>query len=163
MNIAAPILGLIVVVWNPCSLTWHTYNWIMVHSMMKITTKIGLMRSTLLTLGALQPWMRIVVRTMLMCLKVCPPGPWIKPLVCLHEPMAEIIGEHGESASIKLCDHATLFFQRVALNIWAIHLAWVNKSMHPRMVFHQMDDGFRNFVNWMKDWHEIMMEHLNIR
>jgi hypothetical protein len=84
---------------------------------MKIATKIALMRSTLLTLGALQPWMRIVVRTMLMCLKVRPLSPWIKPLVCLHEPMAEIIAECGEGASIELCDHATSLLRKIALNI----------------------------------------------
>jgi hypothetical protein len=70
----------------------------------EIATKIRLMRSTLLTLGGLQPWMRIFVRTMLMCLKVRPPGPWIKPLVCLHEPMAKIIANRGEGVSIELCD-----------------------------------------------------------
>jgi hypothetical protein len=40
-------------------------------------------------------------------------------------------------------------------------LAWVNKSMHPRMVFCRVDDGFNNSINWMKDWHKTMMEHLN--
>jgi hypothetical protein len=24
-----------------------------------------------------------------------------------------------------------------------------------------MDDGFENSINWMKDWHKTMMEHLN--
>jgi hypothetical protein len=33
--------------------------------------------------------------------------------------------------------------------------------MHPKMVFHQMDDGFGNFVNWKKDWYEMMMEHFD--
>jgi hypothetical protein len=32
--------GLIVVVWNACLLSWDTYNWMMVHLMMKIATKI---------------------------------------------------------------------------------------------------------------------------
>jgi hypothetical protein len=72
---------------------------------------------TLLTLGGLQPWMKIIVRTMLMCLKVHPYGPWIKPLVCLHEPIAEIVAKRGEGASIELCDHATSLLQRVALDI----------------------------------------------
>jgi hypothetical protein len=26
-----------------------------------------------------------------------------------------------------------------------------------------MDDGFGNSINQMKDWHEIMMEHLDTR
>jgi hypothetical protein len=33
--------------------------------------------------------------------------------------------------------------------------------MHPRMVFRRVDDGFGNSINWMKDWHEPIMEHLN--
>jgi len=84
---------------------------------MKITTKIWSKRLALLTLGGLQPWMRTVVKTMFMCLKVRLPSPWIKPLICLHELMAKIIIEHGEGASIELCDHATSLLQRVALNI----------------------------------------------
>jgi len=26
-----------------------------------------------------------------------------------------------------------------------------------------MDDGFGNLVNWIKDWHETMMAHLDTR
>jgi hypothetical protein len=40
-------------------------------------------------------------------------------------------------------------------------LAWVNKSMHLGMVFCWMDDGFKNSMNRMKDWHKTMMEHLD--
>jgi hypothetical protein len=29
------------------------------------------------------------------------------------------------------------------------------------MVFCWVDDGFGNSINWMKDWHELMMEHLD--
>jgi hypothetical protein len=65
------------VIWNACLLTRHTYNWMMVHPMMRIATKIQLMKSTLLTLGDLQTWMKIVVLTMSMCWKVHP-HPWIK-------------------------------------------------------------------------------------
>ncbi len=51
LNVVAPILELIVVVGNPCLSTQHTYNNLMMHLMMKIATKIILMRSALLTLG----------------------------------------------------------------------------------------------------------------
>jgi hypothetical protein len=33
--------------------------------------------------------------------------------------------------------------------------------MHPGMVFHQVDGGFKNSINQMKDWHETTMEHLD--
>jgi len=76
LNVVAFILGLTVVVWNPCLPIQHTYNWMMVHLTMRITTKIRLMRLTLSTLGCLWPCMRMVIVTMLMCPKVHPP-PWI--------------------------------------------------------------------------------------
>jgi hypothetical protein len=75
--------------------------------------------------------------------------------------MAKINAKGGESASIELCDHATSLLQGIASNIHHLHLAQVNKSMHPRMVFRRVDDGFRNSINWMKDWHETIMEHLD--
>jgi hypothetical protein len=34
--------------------------------------------------------------------------------------------------------------------------------MHPKMVFCWEDYGFGNSINRVKDWHETMMEHLNI-
>jgi len=41
LNIVAPILGLIVVVWNPCSLTWHTYNWMMEIQWWRLQQRFG--------------------------------------------------------------------------------------------------------------------------
>ncbi len=82
-------------------------------------------------------------------------------LAFLHEIMVEIIVEYTIGASVKLCDHATSLLQRVGSNIHHLHLARVIESMHPIMVFHRVDDGFGNSINWMKDWHETMMEHLN--
>jgi hypothetical protein len=79
----------------------------------------------------------------------------------LHETMAKIIANYGKGASIEMYNHATLILQWVASNIWAIRLAQVNESMHPWMVFYQVDDGLRYSINQMKDWHEIMMEHLD--
>ncbi len=77
LSIMAHIMEPTMVIWNACLLTRHTYNWMMVHPMMRIATKIQLMKSTLLTLGDLQTWMKIVVLTMSMCWKVHP-HPWIK-------------------------------------------------------------------------------------
>jgi hypothetical protein len=75
--------------------------------------------------------------------------------------MAKITMECVTSISIELCDHATSLLQGVGSNIHHFRLAQVNKSMHPRMVFRRVDDGFRNSINWMKDWHETIMEHLD--
>ncbi len=35
--------------------------------------------------------------------------------------------------------------------------------MHPSMVFHCVNDGLGNSMHRMKDWHETMLEHGNIR
>jgi len=78
LSIATHIMELIMVVWNVCLLTWHTYNWMTEHPTMRITIKIWSMWLVLLTLGGLWPWMRIVVWTMSMCQKVHP-HPWIEP------------------------------------------------------------------------------------
>jgi hypothetical protein len=50
----------------------------MVCPMVWIAMKIKLMKLALSTLGGLQPWIRMVIVTMLMCPKVCL-TPWIKP------------------------------------------------------------------------------------
>jgi hypothetical protein len=77
--------------------------------------------------------------------------PMDRTLAHLHETMAEIIAKCTTSASIKLCDHAPSLLQGFASNIHCFHLACVNKPMHPRMVFHRMDDGCGNSINQMKD------------
>jgi hypothetical protein len=82
-------------------------------------------------------------------------------LAHLHETMAKITAECTTCANIELCDHATSLLQGVASNIHHLCLVGVNESMHSRMVFCWMDDGFRNYINQMKDWHGTMMEHLN--
>jgi hypothetical protein len=68
-------------------------------------------------------------------------------LVCLHETMAEITVECRASASIELWDHAMSLLQRVASNIYCICLAQANEYMHLKMVFFQVDDGFKNSIN----------------
>jgi hypothetical protein len=74
-------------------------------------------------------------------------APMDQALAHLHEMMVEIIAECTVGASIKLCNHATSLLQRVGLNIHHLCLAQVNKSMHPRMVSHRVDDGFENSIN----------------
>jgi hypothetical protein len=51
----------------------------------------------------------------------------------------------------------------IATNVWGIHLSKVNEVMHHNMVFHCVNDGLDNLVHQMKDWHETMLEHGNIR
>jgi hypothetical protein len=34
--------------------------------------------------------------------------------------------------------------------------------MHPKMVFHCVNDGLSNSVHQMKGWHETMLKHGNI-
>ncbi len=77
--------------------------------------------------------------------------PMDQALARLREIMAKITAKCTTIISIKLCDHATSLFQGVTSNIQHLHLAQINKSMHPRMIFHQVDDGFGNFINQMKD------------
>ncbi len=87
--------------------------------------------------------------------------PMDQALAHLHETMVEITMKCIAGVSIELYDHATSFLQGVGLNIHHLCLAQVNKSMHLGMVFCQVDDGFGTSINWMNDWHETMMEHLN--
>jgi hypothetical protein len=77
--------------------------------------------------------------------------------------MVEITMVCTMGASIELCDHGTSLVQGVGSNIHHLHLAQVNESIHAGMVFRRVDKGFKNSINWMKDWHETMMEHLDTR
>ncbi len=82
-------------------------------------------------------------------------------LIHLHEIMAKINVECTSSASVELYNHATSLLQGVGSNIHHLCFAWVNEYMHPRMVFHWVDDGFKNSINRMKNWHKTRMEHLD--
>ncbi len=90
-------------------------------------------------------------------------APMDRTLAHLHETLVEVTTKCTMDVIIKLCDHATSLLQGVASNIHHLCLAQVNESMHLGMIFCQVDDGFGNFINWMKDWHETMMEHLDTR
>jgi hypothetical protein len=50
----------------------------------------------------------------------------------------------------------------IASNVWNICLSKVNEILTPSMVFHHINDGLRNSMHWMKDWHETMVERANI-
>jgi hypothetical protein len=34
-----------------------------------------------------------------------------------------------------------------------------NESMHPSKIFNQVEDGLVNSINYLKDWHETMLQH----
>ncbi len=159
LSIVAPILGPTMVVWNPFSLTWHIYNGMMMRPMMRHATKIKLMKLTLLIWGACDHGWGWLLWQCRCARRFFHPVDWA--LARLHKKMAKITIKCGKGASIKLCNHATSLLQRVPSNIWAIHLARVNESMHLGMVFHRVDDGFKNFVIYMKVWHKTMMEHFD--
>jgi hypothetical protein len=77
------------------------------------------MRLTLLTLGGLWPWMKIVVLTS-RCVKSSS-TPMDRALTRLHETMAEITMECIASTSVKLCDHVASLIQGVRSNIHHLH------------------------------------------
>ncbi len=76
--------------------------------------------------------------------------------------MQGIINEVKEGG-VQLIDHTTSLLRVIEIDVQGIHLSKVNEIMHPRMVFHCVNDGLGNLVHRMKDWHETMLEHGNIR
>jgi hypothetical protein len=76
--------------------------------------------------------------------------------------MQEIINE-VKKGGVQLIDHTTALLRVIAIDVRSIRLSKVNEIMHPNMVFHCVNDGFGNLVHQMKDWHETMLEHGNIR
>jgi hypothetical protein len=76
--------------------------------------------------------------------------PMDQALTHLHETMVEITVEYTVGANVKLCDHIASLIQGVGSNIHHLHLLQINKSMHLGMLFHSVDDGFKNSINWMK-------------
>jgi hypothetical protein len=85
-----------------------------------------------------------------------------KTLTQMGDIMQEIINEVKEGG-VQLIDHTTSLLRVIATNVRGIRLSKVNEVMHPSMVFHCVNDGFGNLVHRMKDWHETMLEHGNIR
>ncbi len=149
------------VVWNACLLTCHTYNWMMVCLMMKIATKIRSMRSTLLTLGGLWPWMRITVLTMLMCRK--------------------IIHTHGSSPSPLAWnngqDHCGMYHRCKCQIMWPCNIIFLRSWIkHSPLSFglNQRICAPKNVISlggwWVwelhqpnENLHKTMMEHLDTR
>jgi len=85
-----------------------------------------------------------------------------KMLTRMGDIMQEIINEVKEGG-VQLIDHTTSLLRVIAIDVRGIHLPKVNEVMHPGMVFHCVNDGLHNSGHRMKDWHETMLEHGNIR
>jgi hypothetical protein len=76
--------------------------------------------------------------------------------------MQKIINEVKEGG-VQLIDNTTSLLRVIAIDVRGIRLSKVNEIMHSDMVFHCDNDGLGNSVHRMKDWHEMMLEHGNIR
>jgi len=74
----------------------------------------------------------------------------------------EIINEVKEGG-VQLIDHTTSLLRVITTDVQDIRLSKVNEVMHRGMVFHCINDGLGNSVHRMKDWHDTMLEHGNIR
>ncbi len=85
-----------------------------------------------------------------------------KAFVQMGDIMQEIINEVKENG-VQLIDHTTSLLRVIATDVRGICLSKVNEVIHPDMVFHCVNDGLGNSVHQMKDWHEMMLEHGNIR
>jgi hypothetical protein len=94
-------------------------------------------------------------------LEVHPP-PWKTMFAQMGDIMQEIINEVKEGG-VQLIDHTTSLLHVIATYVQHICLSKVNEVMHPDMVFHCIKDGLDNSMHRMKDWHEMMLEHGNMR
>jgi hypothetical protein len=76
--------------------------------------------------------------------------------------MQKIINECKEG-DVTLCEHATSHMRIFACNICNICLTKVNAFLHLGLMLHYIEDGLINIVKRLKDWHETMLNHTNVR
>jgi hypothetical protein len=76
--------------------------------------------------------------------------------------MQEITNECKEG-DVTFCEHATSHMKVLACNIHNIRLTKANAISHPGLVLHRVEDGLGNSVKRLKDWHERMLNHTNVR
>ncbi len=62
-----------------------------------------------------------------------------------------------------LCEHATSHMRVLACNIHNICLTKANAISHLGLVLCRVEDGLGNSVKQLKDWHETMLNHTNVR
>ncbi len=88
--------------------------------------------------------------------------PMERALAQLVTTMQEITNECKEG-DVTLCEHATSHMKILACNIRNICLKKTNAISHPGLVLRRVEDGLGNSVKWLKDWHETMLNHTNVR
>jgi hypothetical protein len=76
--------------------------------------------------------------------------------------MQKIINKFKEGG-VQLINHTTSLLHVIATYVQGFCLSKANEIMHPNMVIHCINDGLSNLRHQMKDWHETMLEHGNIR
>ncbi len=88
--------------------------------------------------------------------------PMERALAQLVTTMQEITNE-CKKGDVTLCEHATSHMRVLACNIRNIRLTKANAISHPGLVLCRIENGLGNSVKWLKDWHEIMFNHTNVR
>jgi hypothetical protein len=83
-------------------------------------------------------------------------------LAQLVTTMQEITNECKEG-DVTLCEQATSHMRVLACNICNICPTKVNVILHLGLVLHRIEDGLGNCVKWLKNWHETMYNHTNVR
>jgi hypothetical protein len=76
--------------------------------------------------------------------------------------MQEITNE-CEEGDVTLCEHATSHMKVLECNICNLCLTNANAILHIGLVLHCVEDGLGNNVKWLKNWHETMFNHTNVR
>ncbi len=66
-----------------------------------------------------------------------------------------------KKGDVTLCEHATSHMKVLACNIRNICLTKANAVLHPGVVLHYIEDGLGS-VKQLKDWHETMLNHINV-
>jgi len=84
-----------------------------------------------------------------------------KALTQLVTIMQEITNECKEG-DLTLREHAISHMRILACNIHNICFTKANTILHLGLVLHPIEDGLRNNVKRLKDWHEIMFNHTNV-
>jgi hypothetical protein len=87
--------------------------------------------------------------------------PMERVLAQLVTTMQEITNECKEG-DVTLCEHSTSHMKVLACNIRNICLTKANAISHPGLVLRCVD-GLGNSVKQLKDWHETMLNHTNVR
>jgi len=85
-----------------------------------------------------------------------------RALAQLVTTMQEITNACKEG-DVTLCEHATSHMKVLTSNICNIRLTKANTISHPGLVLRHVEDGLGNNVKRLKDWHETMFNHTNVR